>query len=370
MFALVLALGLALPMAAPVAAHDADEPFTTDLIAGGGNPKSAIDVGEVLVWNGGEELCVKYELSEEALAEGWFLTETHLAVATDPDDIPQKKGNPISGHFAYGDDDLGVYDEEGNLIGGPDSYQQCIPLSELGVEVGEEVSIAAHAVVQKLIGYDCPTLAEIAVALPDQVNIHTQNYPNADSYFDVEVSGGTGLDGTYGVWCIDEGHTIYINSNYTVNVYSSYEELPDSLTTGADPNIDHPENLDLVNWVMNNSDGYTSTEVQNVIWALLDDKSTRDDLTPHEQELYDAAIASGEGFVPGMGDVVGIILQPVDPNANAQVTVAQVTLAQVTLVEALGLECTPIYQSETAWGEGEDFPGKNWAMYIDYTVQE
>ena len=27
------------------------------------------------------------------------------------------------------------------------------------------------------------------------------------------------------------------------------------------------------------------------------------------------------------------------------------------------------YVYETGWGQGEDFPGKNWAMYIEYTVQ-
>ena len=340
---MVLSFVLTLVPAAAFA-HNALDPFVTDLIAGGGNPKSATDVGEVEVWNDGDYLYVKYVVD----AEDWSMTKTHLAVATDLDDIPQKKGNPIPGRFEYSDTE--------------DTYR--IPLEW---DVDTELYIAAPANVQKLIGYDCPTLDDIAAALPEQVTIHTQNYPNPDSYFDVLLNGET-----YGVWCIDEGHTIHINRNYTVNVYSSYEPLPDSLTTGTDPNIDHPENLDLVNWVMNNSDGYNSTEVQNVIWALIDDASTRADLTGHEQELYDAAIANGEGFEPGMGDVVGIILQPVDPNANAQVTVAQVTIAQVTLLQ-LGLECTPIYQTGTAWGEGdegEDFPGKNWAMYFTYTVQE
>jgi len=65
-------------------------------------------VGEVLVWDDGEELCVRYELSEVALAEGWLLYETHLAVAVDLSGIPTNKvGNPKVGNFPYGDDDLG-----------------------------------------------------------------------------------------------------------------------------------------------------------------------------------------------------------------------------------------------------------------------
>src|SRR5690606_31852434 len=29
-----------------------------------------------------------------------------------------------------------------------------------------------------------------------------------------------------------------------------------------------------------------------------------------------------------------------------------------------------VIQSETSWGEGTPFPGKNWSMYFDYCLQE
>jgi hypothetical protein len=97
-------------------------------------------VGEVLVWDDGTELCVKYQLSDDALAEGWLLYETHLAVATDADDIPQtKKHNPIPGQFPYGDDNLG----------GVEFYPECISFEDLEVECGVELVIAAHAVIEK-----------------------------------------------------------------------------------------------------------------------------------------------------------------------------------------------------------------------------
>lgn len=35
-----------------------------------------------------------------------------------------------------------------------------------------------------------------------------------------------------------------------------------------------------------------------------------------------------------------------------------------------GVPCIPYVKEETAWGVGYDFPGKNWATYIKYTVQE
>jgi hypothetical protein len=90
-----LAVGLIVPGAY---AHTADDPFVTDLIAGGGNPASAIDVGDVLVWNDGEQLFVRYHVT----AQDWCLTETHSHVATSADAIPQtKKGNPIPGKFDF-----------------------------------------------------------------------------------------------------------------------------------------------------------------------------------------------------------------------------------------------------------------------------
>lgn len=102
-------------------------------------------VGEVLVWDNGETLCVKYQLNEDALAEGWLLYETHLAIAADLSGIPRNKaGNPKVGNFPYGNDELGGVAEDGPY---------CIPIGdgegELDVECGDKLVIAAHAVIEK-----------------------------------------------------------------------------------------------------------------------------------------------------------------------------------------------------------------------------
>ena len=39
--------------------------------------------------------------------------------------------------------------------------------------------------------------------------------------------------------------------------------------------------------------------------------------------------------------------------------------AEVLLLNETGY----VVQEETAWDEGDGFPGKNWAMYFNYTVQ-
>jgi len=104
------------------------EPTVTDLIA-----SQHIKVGTVTVWNDGTYLYVQY-----STMLGWFLTETHLAVATSMGDIPQTcGGNAIPGLFPY------------QTIHDPwvTEYTYVIDLN--GWSVGTTLYIAAHAVVRK-----------------------------------------------------------------------------------------------------------------------------------------------------------------------------------------------------------------------------
>jgi hypothetical protein len=114
-------------------------PYVTDLMAGGGNVKSAIDVGYVLVYNDLDHLYIKY-----VTEGGWYMTETHLHVADALADIPQtKNGNPIPGHFDYATDHDPAVQE----------FEYVIPWSEDWTP-GTTLHIAAHASVQMLVGHD------------------------------------------------------------------------------------------------------------------------------------------------------------------------------------------------------------------------
>ena len=78
--------------------------------------------------------------------------------------------------------------------------------------------------------------------------------------------------------------------------------------------MDVPGNLDLVNWIINQgffgsaspSGGtYSMGDIQKGIWVLIDDGDfgVPGPWSPvHVQEIVDAALASGEGFVPGCGE--------------------------------------------------------------------
>lgn len=114
-----------------VQAHTCCAPYTTDLVAGGGNCKSAIDVGAVQVCNDAGNLYVTY-----VTTGGWCLLETHLHIFEDDTefaDVPHKNGNPIPGHFDYS--------AEHDCV---TRYTYTILLDEW-----DPANIAAHAVVKK-----------------------------------------------------------------------------------------------------------------------------------------------------------------------------------------------------------------------------
>jgi hypothetical protein len=352
-FLLMAAIAVSIPLTA--FAHTAEAPFVTQLIAGGGNPASAIDVGEVRVWNDTDYIYVKYVIDADLTpgdpSDDWVLTtlsETHLHVADSLDGIPQTaKGNPIPGKFEYS-----MHHTPGTQM-----YVYQIPNTWT---TGNILYIAAHAVVQKGgeqgLTVSLPALVHVCVYPP---------VPGGPSYFpDLTLSGGTILDGTYDAWCADTDHNIDVDC-YDALVYSIYGTLPSNL-------IDYPDNLDLVNWLLNQDfvgnpsacDGiYTYGDVQRAIWTLLEDYVPDDsylgDWSPcRVAEIVAAAYANGEGFAPGCGQRVAIVLAP-----YVNTTILQAILITIDM---------PCEFDETAWAgdDGEmQFPGANWATYFTYEVQ-
>jgi len=111
---------------------------------------------------------------------------------------------------------------------------------------------------------------------------------------------------------------------------------------------------------------YTFGDVQWAIWKLVDGRepnpgalSSLGNWSPcRAQEIVDAAIANGEGFVPGCGDVMVIVLGPT-------ITWTQSVIIWIEV---------PCPDDETVWGGDYfgtplKFPGKNWAIYFAYTIQ-
>ncbi len=61
-------------------------------------------IGDVLVKNSAEEICVEFVVTDpDTIAEGWLITEAHVAIGYAPGDIPQNKRNLILGKFEIRD---------------------------------------------------------------------------------------------------------------------------------------------------------------------------------------------------------------------------------------------------------------------------
>ncbi len=309
------------------------ETLVTDLVAG-----QNIVVGNVTTSFDGINLIVSYNITED----GWLLKETHLAVEENFSDIPvNKKGNPKIGNFEYGD--------EFNIPQTNATYT-------INVEGLSLVYIAAHAVVGGLEGTECETVADIEVALPDYLVDISFLIKKIDYYYDVTLSNAGAYNGVYPSWCIDNnGKPVDYSQAMLVSSYSETVDLSASVV--------NPDNLDLLNYLMNN---YVETHpfkvVQAAIWVLMNGSYTNGtggiylsaaQLT-EMNNVVNEVVTNGEGFVPVCGQNVVVIIDSQD-RFRYQNAFILVPLKEV-----------PYYEEETAWANGINFNGGSWAMYFSY----
>jgi LruC domain-containing protein len=190
-------------------------------------------------------------------------------------------------------------------------------------------------------------LDAFAAGLPDQVSkiiAHPGTGFGSPSYYDVTILGDSILAGVFDAYCVDTDTFITPGTTYLADVYSSYEDIPDGI-------MEFPENLDLVNYIINQ--GYVGTasqggsaftygDVQRAIWTLIDDGLVTNGLGSWTQvrvdEILDDALANGEGYEPDCDGVVGVILDPV---TNNQLTIVQATMALVAGTCDPNQECVP-----------------------------
>ncbi|MDM9632221.1 hypothetical protein [Robiginitalea aurantiaca] len=305
-------------------------------------------VGKVTVEADNGEYIITYSVDP-----GYCLTETHLQVGADANAFPLKgNGNLANGNFEYGDDPLDCVS----------SVTYRVPNTGL--------FIAAHAVVKCVDDYG------IIDNLPATASFSTgaTAYPGTlGGYFDIEISGGTALDGTYEGWCANVKKPLDPNQGpFSSSVFSTYA------------NQDYPgineDNFDLVNWLINNKDAYIGEDsptggiynfgdVQWAIWKLLNDAGCvtcaglgdKADLERKGNEIAADVLQNqeAEGFVPGCDQLALVILIPDD------------TTKQPVMIP-VPIDCEAGDCEETAWARNDsnrdcgNFPGGNWATYFKY----
>jgi len=318
------------------------DPFVTTLFAGQDNP-----VGTVSVWNDAVELHVTYNTTSP-----WVMTETHLAVVTDPALVPMTKtGNPKVGKFLYGAEDLIEFDLDGNIIG-PYIYSETILLSELGVTHDDILYIAAHAVVVDISSIITETMiSEVGVdvygPLDHYASLESTDWGSLKSAVDAWVHPSwpwqTGLDG----------------ATWISTAYNTEGPVLDSWRWFHDE-IDLPEK------------GYYLSA--SVVLATSDNA---------EEVYFNEMLVGSDGEVQGpfvddleWGTTVEYSIIP-QPGLNTLDFIVR-NYAQAggsTISNPTGLiykATVTYYLEESAWAAyGEEpgeipFPGNNWATYFTY----
>ena len=330
------------------------ESWDIDLVAGQHDV-----VGHVTVVKNGSNLEITY------YTDGCNIVETHLMVVADPEDFILNNGcNPKVGQFPYGDSEVNA------TSAGP--YE--VPIPE-GL-TGNMVYIGAHAVVQ----CDCEEDPTTAVLCPDfQPDMMTPHFSTGDDIPGYIITANfVTLGGPFHGWCVDNTRYLSNDDSRNVDFICSYGDVPACTTF-----IERPQYLDRVNWLINNIEsGWGRNTIQAAIWEILNPSGTLIDWQggswPHDatlrETIVESAMQNGDGFIPGCGDKVLILVYATGPDGTGGA--CDPNDRQVVGIE-IPVECQTTCGEETAWafnypidGTSQEFPGNNWFRYFGYLVAD
>jgi hypothetical protein len=361
----LIAVSLTLALLPAVAsAHMEDDPYKVDLLAG-----QTTDIGDVLVWNDADTLYVKF------VSTGDCLLETHVHVGTSLADFPlTKKGNPIPGHFDYSDPH-----------GCVSEYTYPIPLEDEWVPCETDLLIAAHAA----LGQE----EAMAIVSGDGQTIVTQRRTgNAVGFTSVNAPAvlawepgpnypNDGADDTaWEAWSLwDQRLSINLVPTGADWIWESYRVLDPVygtvLTFQRTFDIGYPIGGNLLIACDNGYEVFlngTSLGSDNVYGAWRTSNL--------KQDFVDVSGWDTVGSYDLLADLLdGTNVLTIDAaneyfNTDDSGNPAPGTQSSNPGACIFAADIDYYADGETAWGCGtdncEDFPGKNWATYFMYHVQE
>jgi|GEM_PF-4149354 len=267
----------------------ADGSWSVDLLSDNNGVVGSVDFEIV-----GDTLNATYTVT----ADGWCLTATSLYAGN----VPPAGLSPSE--FTY---------QHALTCDLTDSFSVTAPEGD--------VFVSAHADIQFL-----QSLPHTEAPLSDEGTMLLQT--GTDSYFNATVDI-LGLASQYEAWCVDLEHLISTGVTYDVQVFEDGASL-----------VDRSENLDLVLYVINqdySSIGATAYDVQLAIWTLIDDIIPGG--TPASAAIVEDAIANGEGFQPGCGQLTGVFLDDSPETQNIMITIPA--------------PCEPEIITDSAWASAE-----------------
>lgn len=250
------------------------------------------------------EVCVDYiesthkvKVTYTMTEPGWTITKTHVAAVIHPIFFPRKWTlQPWLNHFPY----KGNHDHV-------TSVEYMVNVSSYF----SKVYLAIHALVEGNNASGDPVLEP---NLPASDVMTPEWTPEGNE--DYTIGADFNNLGYYYGWGMDNARSISNGFTRDVQFISSYsEDLPT-----CSEFLEKPENLDLVNWVVNHRDpSWDTYTVQAAIWNLLQpdggisnwQNPSEPNYFPHDaqlrQQIVAAAYANGEDYEPGCGEKVIIL---------------------------------------------------------------
>ncbi len=239
-------------------------------------------------WQGvGAPLCVEYMdnlgIDEDFRFELWF---------TSPDGTT----------LVYGDTfEDGIFSEDGNALGfGGEDGLFVFSVGNCDSQGNNDLELALPAY----------------LPLPAQAEFMVSGSTYANGYLSTEVRGIVGVyaleNMVYPGWCGAKSDVIYRNVWYTADVKSSL--VPGAITRY------NQNQINSLNWLVNNMDGYTNQQIQAAIWYITDNYGSGNSLSTNAAsninfnvKVGDWAIVVFDAIEDDMKNDVQLFIVKVDP---------------------------------------------------------
>ncbi|MGB0429988.1 MAG: hypothetical protein ACPGLV_05905 [Bacteroidia bacterium] len=328
--------------------------YSTPLIAGRIN-----EIGEVLVERNGDSLDVTYIITDST----WKITKTYLHITdnangfpTLPSGVPNIQNYTLKTNHASADSFK--YDNI-DVTGQPYVY----------------VSANANVTQESTCKIDTSI---INANVPSGQVFMLLTLANNPAYFEMLIYDYSGdpiyQDYFYGN-CVDLENPIYEGVYYfpkLVSSYSNNQQLLDCL-------VDKPENLDLVNFVINQDYktkyGADGPDVQAAIWTLIDNSIPQngDFGLFFDQNIVDKIVADasakGEFYVPQCDEYFAILVDQgctdaLNSNQTPSISVQQ-SILWLPVSNYPNSYNYSYGECANAWGIGSKFSQTGWGQYFE-----
>ncbi|MBI3141788.1 MAG: hypothetical protein HYZ16_03055 [Bacteroidetes bacterium] len=328
--------------------------YSTPLLA-----RRAAVIGEVLVERNGDSLDVTYVVTDS----NWFITKTYLHVS------PTANGFPVNG--------LGVPDIQNFDHKTDHNNVFFYKYDNIDVTGMTYTYVSANANVTEQTKCTIDT-ADINAVVPTGTVFMLLSQTIDPVYFNMLIYDYSGnllfYDYFFGN-CVDLTNPIYEGVYYFPKLLSSYS----GDTAALNCLVDRPENLDLINYIINQPFdtiyGAKGPEIQAAIWTIIDNDVPINGAFGlyWDQSIVDKVVADakakGEYYIPPCDGYFAVLVDQgcldaiannTTPNISVQQSIMWLPVSKVPAAYDYSYgECA------NAWGVGKKFTNAGWGQFFE-----